>query len=196
MIASEKNPECRTEFYDKLESVVDKINYKNSQIFIGGDFNAKTGSGFDKYRQNMGKYGKGNLNSNGEHLLEFLNRNQLNLTNTLFKHKLAHRATWISPGEFKNNRNNPVRNQIDYLIVKNESKHKIRDSRSYSGIFTDTDHRLVKLEIREEIINIKLLNVTQKSSTLTNWITQKLKKSIKKMLKSTWKTVMAKINGN
>ena len=179
MISSEKNPESRTEFYDKLESVVDKINYKNSQIFIGGDFNAKTGSDFDKYRQNMGKYGKGNLNSNGEHLLEFLNRNQLNLTNTLFKHKLAHRATWISSGEFKNNRNNPVRNQIDYLIVKNESKHKIRDSRSYSGIFTDTDHRLVKLEIREEIIKYKTNKCNAKKFDFDKLNNSKIEKEYK-----------------
>ena len=63
------------------------------------------------------------------------------IANTQFKHKLAHRATWIS--EITKNRRNPVRNQIDYIITDISFRQKILDSRSYAGIFIETDHRLV-----------------------------------------------------
>ena len=76
-------------FYDQLDSLISKSKNKDNVIILG-DFNAKTGTGYKFYKENMGKFGKGNLNSNGEHLLEFANRNRLILTNTLFRHKLAH----------------------------------------------------------------------------------------------------------
>ena len=49
-----------------------------------GGFNAKTGREWNNYPENIGRYGKGDLNSNGKQLLEFCNRQGLVLTNTLF----------------------------------------------------------------------------------------------------------------
>ena len=70
-------------------------------LIIGGDVNAKTGSSFEQYRCNMGKFGKGITNENGEYLLDFENTNQLFLTNTMFNHKMADRATWVRPERMK-----------------------------------------------------------------------------------------------
>ena len=93
---SESNPEVRESFYDELESVVRSVSNRNYMI-IAGDFNAKTGREWDRYPQNIGRYGKGDINSNGKELLEFCNRQNLILTNTLFRHKMAHRSIWESP---------------------------------------------------------------------------------------------------
>ena len=41
-----------------------------------------------------GKYGKGQTNSNGELLLDIVQKYNLTIANTLFKHKVAHRTTW------------------------------------------------------------------------------------------------------
>ena len=88
--------------------------------------NAKTGSASREHPECVGRYGKGIVNSNGEHLIEFALANQLFLTNTKSKHKMCHRTTWAAPD--KNNdtkdkdgsiRRNLYRNQIDYLIMKN-----------------------------------------------------------------------------
>ena len=129
--------------YDQLESILNVAD-NNTIIIVCGDFNAKTGSGSNYllYKENIGKFGKGIINSNGESLLEFANRNNLCLTNTFFNHKLAHRATWVAP-EKPQGRRNPVRNQIDYILVNTKEKEYIKDSRSYSGIFTYSDHRMV-----------------------------------------------------
>ncbi len=133
---SENKPEVREQFYKDLDSVIQGVN-KCNFLTIGGDFNAKTGSGYEHHKENMGRFGRGDLNSNGEQLLELAARHDLVLTNTLFQHKHAHRTTWESPDGKK------VRNQIDYIIVRNYHKIFINDSRSYAGTASFSDHRLV-----------------------------------------------------
>ena len=93
---SEDNPKLREEFYDELEAVVRRVSNRD-YLLIAGDFNAKVGREWTKYAENMGRYGKGEVNSNGKELLDFCNRQNLVLTNTLFRHKMAHRTTWESP---------------------------------------------------------------------------------------------------
>ena len=56
---SKKNPELRDDFYEKLGNVITKVN-KRDILLLLGDFNAKTGSGYSKNTEHMGKYGKGN----------------------------------------------------------------------------------------------------------------------------------------
>ena len=90
----------------------------------------------------MGRFGRGEMNTNGEHLLDLAARHDLVLTNTLFQHKHAHRTTWESPDK-PNANNKKVRNQIDYILVRNYHRIFINDSRSYSGMMSFSDHRLV-----------------------------------------------------
>ena len=89
---SENNPKIREDFYEELEAIVRRVSNRD-YLLTAGDFNAKTGRDWNDYPENIGKYGKGILNSNGKELLEFCNRQSLILTNTLFRHKMAHRAT-------------------------------------------------------------------------------------------------------
>ena len=81
-------------------------------------------------------------------LLDFANRNDLILSNTFFNHKLAHRATWVGPEKINDLRRNPVRNQIDYILIRKRTLKCTLDSRSYSGTNINSDHRLVKMSIR------------------------------------------------
>ncbi len=90
---------------------------KRNKLILGGGFNVKTGSAYTQYPTNMGRFGKGKLNSNGDHLLELASRNDLILTNTIFNHKMTHRTTWVVPERKNTNRRNPIRNQIDYILV-------------------------------------------------------------------------------
>lgn len=87
---------------------------------------------------------------------------KLILTNTLFQHKMAHRTTWECPerktehqdAQSKETRRNPYRNQIDYILTRTNHRNFVTNSRSYSGIETYTDHRLVKANFQ---INFKLV---------------------------------------
>lgn len=55
---------------------------------------------------------------NGERLLDFYLNNQLLITNTCFKHKSIHKATWFRNG----NRSRPG-HIIDYILVNRCSDH-------------------------------------------------------------------------
>ena len=156
LVNSEKDPKLREEFYEQLDNAIFKTNSR-SLLIVAGDFNAKTGSAYKQYPENMGAFGKGELNSNGEHLLDICRKNELVITNTLFYHKMCHRTTWTCPEKKQTHldkngsiRKNPYRNQIDYIIVKNKHKPLIQNARSYSGTNTDTDHRLVMTTLNLE----------------------------------------------
>ena len=153
---SEAKPEIRDNFYTELDAVVQKSKSRNALI-IAGDFNAKTGSAFqDKlYANVIGKYGKGAVNSNGIHLLNFAKLHNFKLANTFFKHKPSHISTWEEP-DHKNERidansnsirRTPYRNQIDYICTVNNFRGmKILDAHSVGGMATTSDHRLVVLK--------------------------------------------------
>ena len=119
-----------------------------------GDFNAKTGTGKNEYPENIGKYGKGKLNTNGRCLLEYAKEHDMIGTNTMFNHKMCHRTTWTAPNRITeqnhhdgNPRRNPCTNQIDYVLIKNTFRPLARNSRSYFE--TNSDHKAV-------IMNMKL----------------------------------------
>ena len=85
----------------------------------------------------IGNYAKSDINENGEKLIELCSLHNLRITNTFFKHKPIYQTTWTSPTKHKNvidsksklPRRNPYRNQIDYILVNNDSNIKITDSK-------------------------------------------------------------------
>ena len=143
---SKSNPDTREDFYNQLDKVI-RENANRNVLVIGGDFNAKTGSAWREYPKNIGPYGKGEINDN---LLDTARKNELLLTNTTFYHQMAHRTTLVCPKRINKHRDkdgnewrNPYRNQIDYILIHNRYKQLVTKARSYSGMNTSTDHRLV-----------------------------------------------------
>ena len=96
MKTSEENPELREDFYETIESIIDKTP-KRDVIILAGNFNTKTGSGWNDFKDNMGKYGKGLINISGRRLLEMRKNKNLYITNTTFNHKKSHITTWTAP---------------------------------------------------------------------------------------------------
>ena len=88
-------------------------------LCLAEDFNAKTVSGHATHPAIVGKYGKGQTNSNGEHLLDIAQKYDLTIASTLFKHKVAHRTTWTCNAKQRSSaeKNTIIRNQIDYIRI-------------------------------------------------------------------------------
>ncbi len=63
----------------------------------------------------------------------------MKLTNTLFQHKQAHTTIWEGPDKD----GKKTRNQIDYILVRKEHCIFVTDSRSYAGLMSFSDHRMV-----------------------------------------------------
>ena len=76
------------------------------------------------------------VNENGNLLIEFCKFHKLLITNTIFKHKLSHETTWISPLSPTFPRKNPHRNQIDYILLRKNMNFKKFDSRSFNSNLT------------------------------------------------------------
>ena len=81
------------------------------------------------YPENIGKHGKGAMNSNGEYLAEFIKTHNFLLSNTVFYHRLSHRTTWTAPEKIEEHRHhdgstrrNPYRNQIDYIAIQTQHR--------------------------------------------------------------------------
>lgn len=147
LIKSEKNPGLRTDFYKTISNYIDKTPSKDC-LFITGDFNAKVGTLHKTYPNTVGKHGKGTHNSSGEALVETAQQFNMCITNTLFKHKLAHTTTWTTTNKNKKSwngepRKNPIRNQIDFILVKRMYRPIVTNSRSYAGTECNSDHRIV-----------------------------------------------------
>ena len=141
------SPTKLSQFYDQLQLAIDVPS--RWEIFVLGDFNSKLGKLTSEdinnnLSLNVGKYGNGTHNDNGETLLNFLISNHLSACNTAFKHKSRHITTYT--GQVKDHRFHISKNiysQIDYVLCRTRTKCLLQNSRSYAGTITDSDHKLV-----------------------------------------------------
>ena len=52
-------------------------------------------------------------------------------------------------------KNNTMRNKIDYILIRQHHKLHINDCRAYSGTRIDSDHRLVIAAVKEKLSKLK-----------------------------------------
>ncbi|XP_030747109.1 uncharacterized protein LOC115875737 [Sitophilus oryzae] len=100
-----------------------------------GDFNAKIGRG--RFNNCVGEYGLGRRNERGDRLLQFCQENDFIISNTFFKLPNRRLYTWKSPQDDKQN---IVRNQIDYILINHRYKNVIKSVKTYPGADVSSDH--------------------------------------------------------
>ena len=132
--------ENKDDFYEQLESTVQKCN-RNDILLITGDLNAKVGKGTPEEREILGQHGTGDRNENGERLCEFCEMNGLVITGTIFPHKEIHKATWTSP-------NGRTKNQIDHTLIAKEFRSSVMDTVVRRGADVGSDHYLVETRLK------------------------------------------------
>ncbi|XP_072020206.1 craniofacial development protein 2-like [Amphiura filiformis] len=129
------------EFYDLLQTTIDKIPKSDIQIVMG-DLNAKVGTDWTQYENVMGKHGYGESNHRGEKLLNFCAMNDLFTSNTKFKQsKDSRQWTWESPDQ-------KTHNKIDYIMINNKWKNCVTNARSFPSADIGSDHQLVMANVR------------------------------------------------
>ena len=143
------DPQTRENFYDCLDRAWKQTNKGRALNFITGDFNSKVGCKQSFEEDCIGVHSKGIRNENGQALIDWLMQHQLFICNTAFQHPSRHRTTW--EGRFKppgSSTTVPVYNTIDYIVIPTKYRRLLRDSRSYAGTETSSDHRLVVSRIQ------------------------------------------------
>ncbi|CAG9128775.1 unnamed protein product [Plutella xylostella] len=122
-------------FYDELRLLMESIR-SSDKIIVLGDFNARIGSNSTDWSDCIGAHGIGNMNDNGQRLLEFCTSHGLCATNTFFQNKVAHKVSWRHPrsGHW---------HQIDFVLYRRRDLRDIHNTRTYHSAICDTDHSLV-----------------------------------------------------
>jgi len=114
---------------------------KKNVVILCGDWNAKIGKTSVEWQDIIGNYGFGERNERGERLLQFAMENDLDVANTLFKHKDCRKWTWRSP-------DGKSHNMIDLVLIKRKWKRALQQCRSFQGADIDSDHSLVLCNIK------------------------------------------------
>ena len=155
---SNSKPAIRDQFYEDLNSAL-KQRHAKTIVILALDANARTSYNVDLPHV-LGHFTKGDVtNSNGHRLIQFAEEHGLFLTNTKFQHKPSQRSTWRNsyrPTTTKNGeiRKNPVRNQIDYILIDKRHLRFVTEARSVNNIQCDSDHNLVVMHMTIQLSRI------------------------------------------
>ena len=129
------------EFYDDLNTELDRPDNASHFATIMGDFNAKVGRGDEDC---MGNFGYGDRNDRGEDLVNFAVSRGYKIMNTCFKKKVSRRWTCTSS-------NFETFNEIDY--VQSNNPQTITNIDTITRVNTGSDHRMLRCQIK---INTKM----------------------------------------
>ena len=89
-------PESQDQFYEELHAAISRIP-KTEQLFLLEDFNARVDVDHEAWPICLGHHGLGNMNENGQRLLELCSYHETNTTNTFFKNKSCRKVSWRHP---------------------------------------------------------------------------------------------------
>ena len=134
------SPEEKDMFYGNLSASIRDIP-NSEQLFLLGDFNARVGADHNSWPLNLGSFGVGTMNENGQRLLEFCTSHNLVVTNSFFKTKPQHKVSWCHP-------RSKQWHQLDLILARITSLVDVTHSRSYHSADCDTDHSLVCCKIK------------------------------------------------
>ncbi|CAH8665722.1 unnamed protein product, partial [Schistosoma curassoni] len=137
---NDSNDEIKDQFYERLQSVIEKCPKKDLTILMG-DLNAKVGIDNTGYEDIMGRHGLGGRNENGERFANLCAFNKLVIGGTIFPHKRIHKATWISP-------DHTTENQIDHICINKKFRRTMEDVRTRRGADVASDHHLVVANLK------------------------------------------------
>ena len=132
--------EVKNNFYQQLEQEIEKVP-QTETVIIPGNFNARVGRALESWDGILGKHGIGNMNENGQLLLELCASHNLCVTNTFFEGKISRKTSWKHPrsGNW---------HQLDLVLTRLSSLKEILHTRSYQSAECDTDHSLVGCKVR------------------------------------------------
>ena len=146
MTYSDEDKEC---FYQRLTEVVNAVPAAD-KLLVLGDFNARVGGDWRTYDGVIGKFGRGNKNSNGDLLLTFCAQNDLCITNTFFQQPDKNYYTWKHP-------RSKHWHLLDYVITRRNGLKEVTTTKVMRGAECSTDHYMIrtKLQVKPMLKRLK-----------------------------------------
>ena len=124
-------------FWTQLGAVSDSMP-ASEELIVAGDLNGHVGVERDGFERWNGGKTRGNINDEGERILNYARECDLALVNTFFTKSDAQTYT------FKSGPNQTV---IDYIGIRRESMSKIKDCKVIQGESVASQHRLLVVDI-------------------------------------------------
>ncbi|CAI2725223.1 unnamed protein product [Schistosoma spindalis] len=157
---NDDNEDAKDQFYDRLQSIVEKCPTKDLTILMG-DLNAKVGIDNTGYEEIMGRHGLGERNENGERFANLCAFNKLVIGGTIFPHKRIHKTTWTSPDHI-------TQNQIDHICTNKKFRRTMEDVRTKRGADIASDHHLLvaKMKLKLKRLWTTGRTISQKFNTV------------------------------
>ena len=85
----------KEQFWEELETLIQEIPILE-RVFIGGDLNEHVGKDVGQYTQAHGGFGFGELNNEGQSIIDFCMAYDLKIVNTCFRKREEHLITYKS----------------------------------------------------------------------------------------------------
>ena len=133
-------PEAKDQFYEALQETLTGIP-SSEDIYLPGDFNARVGTDWQAWPTCLGHFGVGRVNENKQRLLKVCFHHGLCITNSYFKCKELHKASWRHPLSRQWHR-------LDLVITRRADLSSVLHTRSYHSADYDMDHLLVASNVR------------------------------------------------
>ena len=145
----------KEEFWEALEEEVARVPAVEG-IIIGGDLNGHVGANRDGYAEVMGPYGYGEVNREGEAVLQFCKNQNLRILNTYFKKDKNKTVTYVSGG---------AETQIDFVLMRPCYGIAPIDYRAIPGECCVTQHRPVRADFRVSLMKKRKVGGRRKLKT-------------------------------
>jgi len=124
--------------YVSIKDTLEALQSDNINLVMG-DFNAKIGQG--RRTDIIGNHGLGESNDRGDRLFEFCQEVEMVMINTWFRLPKRRLYTWKSP--LDKSGPEPVRNQIDYVLISKRFRNIVKSIKTYPGADIGSDHNPV-----------------------------------------------------
>ncbi|VDP20903.1 unnamed protein product [Schistosoma margrebowiei] len=134
------NKDAEDQFYDRLQSIVEKCPSKNQTILMG-DFNSKVGMDNTGYENIMVRHGLRDRNENGERFANLCVFNKLFIGGTIFPHKHIHKTIWTSL-------DHTTQNQTDHICINKTFRRTVEDVRTKRGDDVASGHHLLVTKMK------------------------------------------------
>jgi len=131
------------QFYMDLSSVLSSVP-ADDKIILLGDFNARVGCDYGRWKGVLGMHGVGRMNNKGLLLLSKCTEFNLLITNSMFRMANKHKNTWMHPRSRQ-------WHLIDYVIVRQRDAKDVQITKAMRGAECWTDHRLVRTTLQLHI---------------------------------------------
>ena len=135
--------ETKDAFYESLSDTINTVP-SCEQLYLLGDFNARVGKNHDAWPNALGHFGVGNMNENGERLLDFCSANNLAITNTYFNVNFKRCVSWRHPrsGHW---------HQIDFILARKKFLNSCKLTRAFHSADCNTDHALIVCKVKIQV---------------------------------------------